>query len=74
MFCVDLRTYSYYFPIRHLLTGCCNRDGARFLRGTGFFLFTLGNRALLIKCYLGNFVLNAVTRNFNRLVSSGEAQ
>jgi hypothetical protein len=36
--------------------------------------FTLDNRTFLLKCYLGNFVLNAVTRNINRLVSSGEAQ
>ena len=38
------------------------------------FLFILDNRILLIKCYLGNFVLNAVTLNINRPVSSGEAQ
>jgi hypothetical protein len=33
VFCVDLRTNSDYFPIRHLLTGFYNRDGVCLLRG-----------------------------------------
>jgi hypothetical protein len=34
MFCVDLRTNSHYFPIKHQLTGFYNRDGVCLLRGT----------------------------------------
>jgi len=34
VFCVDLRTNSYYFPIQHYLTGFYNRDGVCLLRGT----------------------------------------
>ena len=34
VFCVDLRTNSNYFPIRHQLAGLYNRDGVCLLRGT----------------------------------------
>jgi hypothetical protein len=34
VFCVDLGTNSYYFPIQHSLTGFYNLDGVCLLRGT----------------------------------------
>jgi len=36
VFCVDLRTNSYYFPIQHWLTGLYNWDGLCLLRSTGW--------------------------------------
>jgi len=33
VFCVDLRTNSYYFPIQHSLTGFYKQDAVRLLRG-----------------------------------------
>jgi hypothetical protein len=34
VFCADLRTNSYYFPIQHQLTGLHSTDGVCLLRGT----------------------------------------
>jgi len=31
--CLDLRTISDYFPVRHYMTGFYNRDGMCLLRG-----------------------------------------
>ena len=38
VFCVDLRTNSYYFPVQHKLIGRYNRDGMCLLRCTGWIL------------------------------------
>ena len=45
VFCVDLRTNSYYFPIQHQLTGFYNQDGVSLLRGTDW----------VFKCHSGCF-------------------
>jgi hypothetical protein len=52
VFCVDLRTNSYYFPILHLLTGYNNRDGVFLLRGTDWiFIYNSG-----FKIYYGYYI------------------
>jgi len=43
VFCVDLRTNSDYFPIKHQLIGLYNRDGVCLLRGTDWvFIYNSG--------------------------------
>jgi len=42
VFCVDLRTYSHYFPIQHELTGLYNRDWVCLLRGTDWMCVLCG--------------------------------
>jgi len=41
VFCVDLRTNSDYFPMRHKLIGLYNRDGECLLRGTDWSLYII---------------------------------
>ena len=43
VFCVDLRTNSDYFPIRHQLVDFYNRDGVCLLHGTDWiFIYNSG--------------------------------
>jgi len=43
VFCVDLGTNSYYFPIQHKLTGFYNPDEKCLLRGTDWVcIYNLG--------------------------------
>ena len=52
VFCMDLRTNSYYFPIQHWMTGFYNRDEVCLLRGTVWMCFVwISEQTAIISLY-----------------------
>jgi hypothetical protein len=65
VFCVDLRTNSDYFPMRHKLIGLYNRDGECLLRGTDWSLYIIQ-----VMCFVWIWEQTAIISlySINRLV------